>query len=257
MREKALIETKKETFFLTGLISFFGFLSCFNEFFFLESVIVSLSIWIFLKKQILLYPLATYFFIWMLEKQFSFFQMNVIYCILPWLGTVFIIKLYQVPIPVFAIGKWKNLSFWHWIRISGIIICSSIALIIWHRYFYTSAFGGFRDYLKSLNNYLLFFGIVPLFAIFNAAFEEWLYRGVIFQTLLSVYKKVWLAILVQGVWFGAAHFLYGFPNGLTGFFMASLYGIVLGLLAWQTKGIFASFLVHVFADITIAILILY
>jgi len=257
MQQAILTETKKETLWLTAVMTFLGFISCFSENIFLESTIIAFSVLIFFRKQTLLFPLATYFFIWMLEKQFSFFQSNVVYCILPWLGTIFISKLTHVPFPTFPIGKWKNLSTWHWIRLGGIILLSSVALVFWYQRYYWYDSSTLINYLRSLNPYLLFGGIVPLFAIFNAAFEEWLYRGVIFQTLLSTLKKVWLAILIQGIWFGAAHFLYGFPNGMVGFVMASFYGIVLGLIAWETKGILASFLMHVFADITIAILLLY
>ena len=258
MKQAILIERKNETFWFSTFFVFLGFISCFSENILIEGSIIALSLGIFLRRQTLLFPLATYFLIWMLEKQFSFFQWPIVYFILPWLSSIFIGKLVRVPFPTFPVGKWKGLSHWQWIRLIGIVCLSSIALLMWYKNFYNINHpGNLSFYLQSLNPYLLFGGIVPLFAVLNAAFEEWLYRGVIFQTLLATYKKVWVALIIQGIWFGAAHFLYGFPNGFVGFTMASFYGIVLGLIAWETKGLLASFLIHVFADITIAVLMLY
>ena len=257
MRETILLTTKKETNFLTICFYLLGFFLCFQESLLLESSLCVFIFWLFARRQTLLYPLATYFFLWMIFKHISFFNWPIIYFLLPWLGAIIVSRVFHVPFPLFPLGEWKSWSVATWWKIVVIIVASFGALFYWHRYYYDPISSeGIIHILRPYPSSIIFGVILPSFAFLNAAFEEWLYRSVILQTLLCTCKKIWLAIILQGLWFGAAHYLYGFPNGWIGFAMASVYGIALGVVAWETKGTFVSFCIHIFADVTIGFYIL-
>jgi membrane protease YdiL (CAAX protease family) len=84
------------------------------------------------------------------------------------------------------------------------------------------------------------------FSIVNAVLEELLWRGFLQSWLLSVVNPA-VAIAVQAVSFGAFHFT-GFPGGLAGISLATVYGLMLGALAFRCKGLLAPCIAHVAAD---------
>jgi membrane protease YdiL (CAAX protease family) len=51
--------------------------------------------------------------------------------------------------------------------------------------------------------------------------------------------------------FAALHYLTGFPSGVLDFFLAVVYGIILGTIRRLSKGMLAPMVAHVAADITI------
>ena len=81
--------------------------------------------------------------------------------------------------------------------------------------------------------------------------EEFLFRGVVMQSLDSAFGPGSISIVVQGWLFGAMHYLRGFPNGWRGVAMASVYGIMLGMIRRRSGGMLAPWLAHVFADLVI------
>lgn len=87
------------------------------------------------------------------------------------------------------------------------------------------------------------------FSIVNAVLEELLWRGFLQSWLLSVVSPAG-AIGVQAVSFGAFHFT-GFPGGLAGISLATLYGLMLGALAFRGRGLLAPCVAHVVADAVI------
>lgn len=89
------------------------------------------------------------------------------------------------------------------------------------------------------------------FAIGNAAMEEFLFRGVVMQSLDSAFGPRPISIVLQGWLFGAMHFFRGFPNGWWGVVMAAIYGIMLGVIRRRSGGMFAPWFAHVFADLAI------
>ncbi|PJZ77636.1 CPBP family intramembrane glutamic endopeptidase [Leptospira neocaledonica] len=106
-------------------------------------------------------------------------------------------------------------------------------------------------------------GDVPLliaagigFAILNAAAEEFLFRGILFESLLSAKFSLFWALVFQAFSFGILH-LHGFPRGWVGVGLAGIYGLMTGLIRILSKGIYYPVLVHIFADITIAIIVLF
>lgn len=92
------------------------------------------------------------------------------------------------------------------------------------------------------------------FALLNACFEEWIWRGVI-QSKLSALFPASAAIALQAASFGAAH-AHGFPRGVAGIALAGTWGAMLGVLRLRAKGLLAPVAAHVVADATIAAIVL-
>ena len=92
------------------------------------------------------------------------------------------------------------------------------------------------------------------FAVLNAVFEEWLWRGLI-QPQLTASFGCGLAIVLQAVSFGVAH-TWGFPRGAAGVVLVTVWALMLGALRQRSGGLAAPVLAHVVADATIAVLVL-
>jgi len=92
------------------------------------------------------------------------------------------------------------------------------------------------------------------FALLNATMEELIWRGGI-QSWLVGHTNITLAILIQGISFGALHWA-GFPSGWSGVALATIYGVMLGWLRHATGGLAAPIVAHILADLTIFILVL-
>jgi membrane protease YdiL (CAAX protease family) len=88
------------------------------------------------------------------------------------------------------------------------------------------------------------------FALFNALFEELIWRGV-FQSRLTALFGSPLAIVLQAVSFGVAH-AHGFPRGVVGVALVTVWALMLGALRARAAGLLAPLLAHVVADATIA-----
>lgn len=92
-----------------------------------------------------------------------------------------------------------------------------------------------------------------LFAVSNALLEEVYFRGILLDAFESQ-LGVKTALSVQAVAFGLGH-AKGYPPGEVGVIFASVYGLLLGLLRVAAGGLGVSFLTHIFADVTIFILV--
>ena len=140
-----------------------------------------------------------------------------------------------------------------------IIVSASIALFIWKSFY--PAYSSFFNNLLSNFSYKMLLLILG-FSILNASLEEIIFRGIIQDTLLECFSSwqgfgKYLAIIMQGIWFGAIHFKIGFPCYFSGFLLASIYGIILGQLKAETQNLFFSIIAHIFADITIMLLLIF
>lgn len=91
-----------------------------------------------------------------------------------------------------------------------------------------------------------FIPIVLAVSISAPLFEEIVFRGIIFNDFKKA-LPVWLAILVQGLLFGLFH-----GNWIQGVY-ATLVGIVLGIVYYKYKSIWAAILLH-FSYNTISLL---
>src|SRR5437899_3977224 len=94
------------------------------------------------------------------------------------------------------------------------------------------------------------------FALFNAAVEEMIWRGVIFDALERTGMPLALVVLMQAVSFGVVH-LHGFPSGSAGILLASAYGAILGLLRAKTRGLLVPFVTHAVTDSSIFGILVY
>ncbi len=92
------------------------------------------------------------------------------------------------------------------------------------------------------------------FSVANALLEEAIFRGVLYEALADGYG-VAAAVCIQGVAFGVVH-AHGFPRGVAGVVLASVYGLALGFLRQRSGGLLAPFVAHVFADAAIFVILL-
>jgi membrane protease YdiL (CAAX protease family) len=128
-----------------------------------------------------------------------------------------------------------------------IILVSSVALILYAILFQPDV----NDLMEQLPLWLP----VPLavtgavFCVVNALLEEIMFRGILLDALDAQLGSLG-AILIQGVAFGVVH-AHGYPPGVIGMLLASLYGLMLGLLRLQAGGLVAPCIAHVCADATI------
>jgi membrane protease YdiL (CAAX protease family) len=98
---------------------------------------------------------------------------------------------------------------------------------------------------------------VPLFAMANAFAEEVLCRGIVQEAAMRTLRHPALMLAAQSSIFAALHFKTGFPNGVVGYGMVFVYGIMLGILRLRSKGLLAPWLAHVISDLTIGYVLLY
>jgi membrane protease YdiL (CAAX protease family) len=93
------------------------------------------------------------------------------------------------------------------------------------------------------------------FACGNAALEELAFRGVVLQAFESAAGYGWTSLCCQAALFGAMHFREGFPNRAWGLAMTFIYGLMLGVLRRQSRGMLAPWLAHVCADSAIFVIL--
>jgi CAAX protease family protein len=90
-----------------------------------------------------------------------------------------------------------------------------------------------------------------IFSMVNAAVEEDAYRGMLMHGLDSALGRGPAALVLQALAFGALH-VQGCPRGALGFGLASIFGLLRGIIRRRSDGMFAPWLAHVFTDIVIA-----
>lgn len=132
-----------------------------------------------------------------------------------------------------------------------IAVGSCAALVAFHllRHPDISAYGSFLP-VSSLGGIL---AVGVLFSVFNALFEEVIFRGVLFDAVESQWG-VWVAVVVTAFLFGYGH-MRGYPPGALGAVLAGIYGLCLGWLRVFSGGIGLGVIAHIAADATIFIII--
>ncbi|TGK39809.1 CPBP family intramembrane glutamic endopeptidase [Leptospira andrefontaineae] len=178
-----------------------------------------------------------------------------------WPGTLVFALLFYF----FAFSKIRDARLLRWLakgevskQVLGLsilfVLSASIALFLWF-YLLDPDINDIKENFPK--------GDIPLliaaglgFAIFNAIAEEFLFRGILFEALLTTRISIVWALLIQALSFGILH-LYGFPRGWVGVGLAGIYGLMTGLIRILSKGIYYPVLVHIFADITIAGIVLF
>src|SRR6266481_311265 len=141
-----------------------------------------------------------------------------------------------------------------WIAAATVAVGSAVSLLLWFKLA--------RPDVMSLA------GLIPMwaparlvllgvgFALFNATWEEMIWRGVVFDALERTRLPTGTVVLMQAVSFGVIH-LHGFPSGSVGILLASAYGAVLGVLRAQTGGLLVPFVTHAVTDCSIFEILLY
>ena len=88
-----------------------------------------------------------------------------------------------------------------------------------------------------------------VFTVVNATLEELVFRGVLFDALRSQWGA-WATVTMTALLFGLGH-LRGYPPGLLGACLATLFGFAMGALRLWTDGLALPIAAHMVADATI------
>jgi membrane protease YdiL (CAAX protease family) len=96
-----------------------------------------------------------------------------------------------------------------------------------------------NDFTATTFHYLL---VIVLLTPFQAAGEEYLFRGYLTQAFGGLFPRVWFAVLVPAFLFGLAH---GLGQSVPIFFDRFAFGIVAGILVVMTGGLEAGIAMHV------------
>jgi membrane protease YdiL (CAAX protease family) len=145
-----------------------------------------------------------------------------------------------------------------WLLVGVVGIGSAIALIVWA--VWTDNLGVGEQMMASvayLPPFVLILIVIPVFALFNALTEEAIYRGALQTALLRSSRSAWFANVLQAAAFAALHFQVGFPNGVLGYAMTLIYGLLLGYLRARTNGLLAPVVAHIVADLVIGYILLF
>ena len=95
--------------------------------------------------------------------------------------------------------------------------------------------------------------MVLVFAVFNALTEEALWRIAPLSLVTPPYTQAKFVTvgLTQAVSFGLAHYR-GFPSGLSGVLLATVFGAVQMATLWYTRRVWTIIVIHALVDVGIA-----
>ncbi len=141
-----------------------------------------------------------------------------------------------------------------WIVAGTVAVGSAVSLLLWFKLARPDVTGQAGLIPPWSPGSLVLLGLG--FALFNAAVEEMIWRGVIFDALERARLPTTLVVLMQAVSFGVVH-LHGFPSGSFGILLASAYGAILGVLRAQTRGLLVPFVTHAVTDSSIFGILVY
>lgn len=156
------------------------------------------------------------------------------------------VKSLMPPLPIGRITK--NII----IYIVLAVVISAAALIAWNEFAKPDIGNLIADARKVSGDHLLM--AIIAFSIFNALAEELMFRWLLWDGLKALLNSATLIIVFQAIIFGLSHYV-GFPNGWLGVAMATIYGLMLGFIRFKSQGLAAPFLTHIFADLTIIIVV--
>jgi uncharacterized protein len=150
-----------------------------------------------------------------------------------------------------------SVRFWtrgrvdRWSALSMVVftVVAATALVLWRIYFAGDDIERFRGVVPDgVPAWAVLAGIVP-YAMFNAAFEELVWRGALWQASEDAFGGK-AALAITSLSFGLAHFR-GFPSGILGVLLACIYGVMMGVVRYRTRGLFYPWVAHIFADVVI------
>jgi membrane protease YdiL (CAAX protease family) len=132
------------------------------------------------------------------------------------------------------------------------ILISSAGLLGWVFLFHPDLSNLAR--MVRLGGTLQLLAVGIAFSVFNAIWEEFILKGIAWNSLQLVFRRNWQINTSQAALFGLFHFS-GFPRGWVGVLMAALYGLVLGIIREVSAGLLVPIVTHIFADATIFLII--
>jgi membrane protease YdiL (CAAX protease family) len=132
------------------------------------------------------------------------------------------------------------------------IIISSGALVLWV-FLMKPDLSDLTGMVPIRSPWLLLAGGL-LFSVFNAAWEEFILKGIMWSGLEKIVSRIAAVNIIQSIFFGLIHY-QGFPRGIEGVVMASVYGFFIGLIRHYSGGMLAPVVTHFFADLTIFIIL--
>jgi membrane protease YdiL (CAAX protease family) len=134
-----------------------------------------------------------------------------------------------------------------WVVTAVFVVIASTALVMWFRLARPDV-ADLRARIPELPVMALI-AVGLGFALANAVAEELVYRGILYGAL----ERAWgarPALVIQALAFGLAH-IHGFPRGWLGVALATVYGLMTGILRIRSRGLLAPLVAHVAADATI------
>ena len=134
-----------------------------------------------------------------------------------------------------------------------VVVLSSAALIVWYRIVQPDI-AAFTRFIPQWPLPLVLLGGLG-FAILNGVVEEVIFRGIVWDGVAALVPAPFVLLIVQAVFFGTAHF-WGVPSGIIGAVLATIYGIMLGVIRKRAGGLLMAIVTHVFADIVIFCILL-
>jgi hypothetical protein len=141
-----------------------------------------------------------------------------------------------------------------WLLITVSVCVSALALVIWFALAKPDYSALVGTLFPRLPLPLLFAGVVG-FSMINAAVEELIYRGVLLAALDAALGVGLLPVVLQAAAFGIAH-IAGFPRGLAGVGLATIYGLLMGAVRRRARGMLGPWLAHVATDVVIGSILL-
>ncbi len=137
----------------------------------------------------------------------------------------------------------------------GFVLLAGSALLLWFFLFKPDLQDLVERFVPNVSLPLLIAGAF-LFAMLNAAVEEFAYRGVLMEGLHRGTGSVAFALVGQAVAFGTLH-INGFPRGPVGIALATIYGLMMGTLRIRSRGMLAPWVAHVVTDLVIIAILLF
>ncbi|HCF29214.1 MAG TPA: hypothetical protein DEV81_18885 [Cyanobacteria bacterium UBA11049] len=187
---------------------------------------------------------------------FLTFAIAICVVILPW-PFFFVIPLAIYAAVVAATPSLRQTMFWWrlgkfdkpvWGLVILTVVASSAALLLWF-FLLRPDLSNVLALIPSWSPVLLILSGLG-FSLGNAAIEEFIYRGVMMQGLDAAVGANYLSVILQAILFGFIH-IVGVPGGWIGVSLATIYGLMLGLIRRVADGMLAPFVAHVFADLVI------
>lgn len=200
---------------------------------------------LFMSSLFLVLLLGTRF----LPLPYAMWLANILIALAVLYGLSLVVRPFKKLLPRLPIGHINSKII---IYIILTVIISSTALYIWNAITRPDINSLIAEARKYSGSFIL--PSIIIFSVFNALAEELVFRWLIWDGLIALLRGVTFVILIQAIIFGLSHFV-GFPNGWLGVAMATIYGLMLGFIRFKSEGLLAPFLAHIFADLTIIIVV--